>query len=939
MKQGFEFAPEQKFTTPQDELSFLRERLEHLEQNIEKGTHSPEKQSAPEEIIHQYIKHEPEKVLEKGHAMLKPEVDSIVLDLEPEEHDAKMAELLGILQTKGVRNALSIVEAMNDPHVEDDFHRFLSEYLKAGYHVKGFKEKDPLWRPLHMVLFEVNLPNFTKQESGDREKTLKEMISSMEQLYAGFAALTEDTKKKQNHFTLELAVEAEHEHATFYLAVPGDKKEIFQKQLLSVFPQARLIENKNDYNIFPEGGATVASEATFERANAYPLKVHEAFDYDPLNIILSAFSKLQKEGEGASLQLAVRSRGDMYAKNFKKSLDELKKGKPVKEALNQKTIGDHVGEGLKELIIGGKKKDDKPEEKQVDDIVVEQITKKIASPIVGVNIRLVTSAQTKQRAEEIIHDLETAFHQFEEAQGNALEFKRAKDRHIKRFVRDFTFRLFNPSKAIPLSLTELTTLYHLPATDVESSRELKRSKASTAPPPLDMPTEGTLLGINRYGSTETPVYFTKEDRVRHFYVIGQTGTGKTSILKNIIVQDIKNGDGVCMIDPHGSDIQDILAQIPPERFDDVIYFDPSYTPRPMGLNMLEYDQAYPEQKTFVVNELFSIFQKLYGANPESMGPMFEQYFRNATMLVIEDPETGNTLLDVSRVMADAEYRKLKLSRCSNPIVVQFWREVAEKAGGDAALQNMVPYITSKFDVFLANDVMRPIVAQPKSAFNFRKIMDEQKILLVNLAKGRLGDINANLLGLIIVGKILMAALSRVDVLGRDTKPADFYLYIDEFQNVTTDSIATILSEARKYRLSLNIAHQFIAQLEDKIKDAVFGNVGSICAFRVGAEDAEFLENQFEPVFSANDLMNVDNFNAFAKMLINGKPERPFNIATIPPVDGDPKIAEQLKEYSYQRYGRPREDIEAEVMKKYHKEPPAPAPPRPSSRFTPPQQGV
>jgi len=270
---------------------------------------------------------------------------------------------------------------------------------------------------------------------------------------------------------------------------------------------------------------------------------------------------------------------------------------------------------------------------------------------------------------------------------------------------------------------------------------------------------------------------------------------------------------------------------------------------------------------------------------------------------------------VSRVLAEKSYRDLKLSRCNNPVIVQFWREVAEKAGGEAALANIVPYITSKFDVFLANEIMRPIVSQPVSAFNFRNVMDERKILLVNLAKGRLGDINADLLGLIIVGKILMAALSRVDA---QREAPVFYLYIDEFQNVTTDSIATILSEARKYKLALNVAHQFIAQLEDNIKDAVFGNVGSLCTFRVGADDAEYLEQQFDPPFTQNDLMNVDNYNAYLKLLVRGVPVKPFNIRTIEPEESNRENVERLKQASYEQYGRPREDVEREVQEKYRK---------------------
>jgi len=334
---------------------------------------------------------------------------------------------------------------------------------------------------------------------------------------------------------------------------------------------------------------------------------------------------------------------------------------------------------------------------------------------------------------------------------------------------------------------------------------------------------------------------------------------------------------------------------------------------------LEYDKNFPEQKIFVINELFGIFMKLYGSNPESMGPMFEQYFRNAAGLVVEDPESGNTLLDISRVLADENYRKMKLEKCGNPIIKQFWEEVAGKAGGEAALANIVPYITSKFDVFLANEIMRPIVAQEKSSFNFRDVMDNKKILLVNLSKGRLGDINSNLIGLIIVGKILMAALSRADSYGKELAP--FYLYIDEFQNITTDSISTILSEARKYKLSLNVAHQFIAQLDEKIKNAVFGNVGSMTVFRVGSDDAEFFEKQFSPEFSASDIMNIDNYNCYAKILANGVPVKPFNFKAVKSPDGNSELVNQLKELSYQKYGRPRAEIEQEILAKYKKEEP------------------
>ncbi|PIU98494.1 hypothetical protein COS61_01170, partial [Candidatus Wolfebacteria bacterium CG03_land_8_20_14_0_80_40_12] len=345
-------------------------------------------------------------------------------------------------------------------------------------------------------------------------------------------------------------------------------------------------------------------------------------------------------------------------------------------------------------------------------------------------------------------------------------------------------------------------------------------------------------------------------------------------------------------------------------------FDPADRRRPLGINILEYDFNRPEEKTFIVNEMQSIFNKLFLA--ETMGPMFEQYMRNALLLLMEDanPSAGGepaTLMEVARVFTDADFRQRKLARISNPAVIDFWEKEAIKAGGEAALANMTPYITSKFNNFTSNDYMRPIIGQFKSAFSFRDVMDEGKILLVNLSKGKIGDINANLLGMLIAGKILMAALSRTDI--PQEKRRDFNLYIDEFQNFTTDSIATILSEARKYGLNLTIAHQFIAQLTEKIRDAVFGNVGSVIAFRVGVQDTESLVKQFEPVFNENDLLNIDNFNAYAKILIDGKTSKSFNIKTLLPERGTRETADKIKELSESRFGRDRQEVEEEILKR------------------------
>jgi type IV secretory pathway TraG/TraD family ATPase VirD4 len=461
-----------------------------------------------------------------------------------------------------------------------------------------------------------------------------------------------------------------------------------------------------------------------------------------------------------------------------------------------------------------------------------------------------------------------------------------------------------------LSSEEICSFFHLPIASTDTPK-LKWLKSKEAPPPPNLPKEGLLIGESSFRGESKPVYILPEDRMRHIYLIGQTGTGKSTLLANMFIEDIKAGKGIAVIDPHGDLVENALSFIPKERIEDVIYFDPGDLEKPLGLNMLDYNFSKPEEKTFIVNEMQSIFNKLF--SQETMGPMFEQYMRNALLLLMEDmPNEPATLIEVPRIFTDDEYRERKLLRISNPVVIDFWEKEAIKVGGEASLANMTPYITSKFNNFIANDYMRPIIGQAKSAFNFRQVMDEGKILLINLSKGKIGDINAGLLGMIFTGKILMAALSRVDTPQEQRR--DFNLYIDEFQNFTTDSISTILSEARKYRLSLTIAHQFIAQLTEKIRDSIFGNVGSQIVFRVGVQDAEFLVKQFEPVFDMNDLTNIDNLNAYAKILINGETSKPFNIKILKTSwqKGDPEWAKKIKEYSRLKYGMDKSQVEEEI---------------------------
>ncbi|HLD70928.1 MAG TPA: type IV secretion system DNA-binding domain-containing protein, partial [Negativicutes bacterium] len=429
-------------------------------------------------------------------------------------------------------------------------------------------------------------------------------------------------------------------------------------------------------------------------------------------------------------------------------------------------------------------------------------------------------------------------------------------------------------------------------------------------PPSDLPETGPLLlGKAIYRGDEKKVYFAaRQDRRRHMYIVGQTGTGKSTFMEEMAIQDIKNGEGVAIVDPHGEFVEHILANIPKERVEDVVLFEPFDQERPMGLNMLEYDT--PEQKDFAVQEMISIFYKLFP--PEIIGPMFEHYMRNAMLALMADQQNPGTLVEIPKMFTDPAFLQEKLAKVTDPVVRQFWvKEWAATTGSTRS--DMLGYVVSKVGRFIENEMMRNIIGQSHSGFDLAKIMNEKKIFLANLSKGQTGEVNSSLLGLILVSKIQMAAMRRATM--KDEERVDFYLYIDEFQNFTTDSISTILSEARKYKLNLIMAHQFIPQLQEEIKNAVMGNVGSMGAFRIGAEDAEFLEKQFEPGFSRFDLVNLDNFTLVAKMMINNKISTPFKMQIYPPSPGRPDIVPIIKKIAKLKYGKPKALVEADIVKR------------------------
>lgn len=772
------------------------------------------------------------------------------------------------------------------------------------------------------IVYLVKLP---KERPEDNQQPLtvqqlREEIAKSEGLFTAIGGLKAQRgvdrwfSGRNDHFGLEIV--AHHKVIAFYVVAPRDQRSYLEHQLNAIYPEA-VIEEVHDYNMFTPHGVILTATGRTTSDNILPLKTYQKDDADPLNSIINAMSKVGEQ-EGLAVQYIVRSaRSDWHNRarqvvhkaNESGSLKQALGSGFTREALN---MANELGKTVKspshpEQPTMAKRLTAKEEE------AVKGIEEKNAKAGLEVNLRVVASAPTETRARAMLQELSASFSQYNYYEyGNSLGVHFSKNPEM---ISDFIFRRFKDSQSFILNTEEMASLYHLPLKNAETPNILWLT-ARQAAAPVNLPSEGIILGTNTYRGVSHEVRIQTADRLRHTYIIGKSGVGKSVLLANMAIQDVLAGHGLCLIDPHGDLIDDVLRRIPPERADDVIIFAPADIERPLSINLLEFDPRYPEQKTFVINEMIGIFDKLYDLKATG-GPIFEQYMRNAMLLIMSDPESGSTLMEIPKVLADASFRNLKLSRCSDQTVVDFWRKEAEKAGGDAALANVVPYVTSKLTSFISNDMMRPIIGQQQSAFNLRDIMDSRKILLVSLPKGIVGELNAYLLGMIIVGKILMAALSRADLSAQDRK--DFYLYIDEFQNFTTDSVCQILSEARKYGLGLVMAHQYIGQLTKKgdtaIKDAVFGNVGTMIAFKVGSEDADFLKKEFSPVFNEYDLINIEKYTAYVKLLIDNTTSRPFSMNTPWPLAGEEQedMPGKLKHLSRMKYGQPREQVEAEIL--------------------------
>ena len=771
-------------------------------------------------------------------------------------------------------------------------------------------------------IFLVKLPKEKPKddEGGFNVQQMREEIAKGETIFASIGGLKAERGfnswlyGRQDHFSFEVV--ASQNKIAFYVATPKNNARYLEQQIHAHYPEAS-IEEIEDYNSFSPSSQVAAGYLKTKKSFFFPIKTYQKMEVDPMNSIINVMSKLSKD-ESIAIQYVVRSAMPDWHSKARKVVTKIIEKNSVSQGI--KATNPLVSFLGFLSITSGKPKDSVTPVApkvltEIEREMVKAMEEKNSKSGLDVNIRVVACAKTKVQAKLYLDNIASSFSEYNNySYGN--NFSRISEGKSS-LIQDFIYRRFQDKIGFLLNTEELASIFHFPLKYTETPNILWLTSKS-APAPAEVPSEGLLLGENVYRGVKKEIRIKRADRRRHMYIVGKSGVGKSVLLTNMAVQDIENGEGICVMDPHGDLITDILERIPPERAEDVIVFSPADLERPLALNLLEFDPRYPEQKSFVINEMIGIFDKLYDLKATG-GPMFEQYMRNAMLLIMDDPESGSTLMEIPKVLADENFRRLKLSRCKNKTVVDFWHNEAEKAGGEAALANIVPYITSKLTSFISNDMMRPIIGQQQSSFNFRDLMDSQKILLVDLSKGVVGEMNAYLLGMIIVGKILMASLSRADMPADRRK--DFYLYIDEFQNFTTNSICQILSEARKYGLNLIIAHQYIGQLskgqDTAIKDAVFGNVGTMLSFKIGSDDAEFLVKEFSPVFNEFDLINIDKYSACLKLLVDNSATRPFSIKTIWPILGVQRkeMVSKIKTLSRLKFGQDRRLVELEISRR------------------------
>lgn len=789
----------------------------------------------------------------------------------------------------------------------------------GGAYISKLRKAKKYERGLKMVPLLIHLPPTTDdiEASGrDKRDIANEAISKAQVMYSILSStITKGLKTKlygQRHFSLEII--AKDGFIKYYAIVPAVLTETVKQAVQSAYPTARLEEKRED-NIFKGGGginAVAGAELTLNKEYYLPIATYEDTKRDAQMALLNALSGV-KQGEGATVQILFRPAQKNWSEAGKQYIENMQKGKKTK------TVGAGIGDFAMDLIRAPwevPSEHEKTEQETVTNIKQDEITaitNKMRFPAFETLIRIVASSDNKARSEAIVGGIVSAFSQFNSPELNGFKVNTFKD--PKKLAIDYTFRFFPLRKRSSiLNSVELASIFHLPEQNSIPNSQVERQLTKQVDGPARLATEGLFLGTNQFRGVDKAIYLQEKDRRRHMYVIGQTGMGKSVFLENLAFQDMCDGRGFAFIDPHGDAVEAILQRVPEERIDDVIYFDPADIEHPVGMNMFEFTTA--DQKDFIVQEGISMLQSLFDPNNQGFfGPRGQHMFRNAALLLMSDP-AGATFIDIPQCFTDPEFVKSKLKYVTDKAVYDYWTKEfpASQKSNDAG--EVITWFASKWGPFISNTIMRNTLGQVKSGFNIREIMDNKKIFLVNLSKGRLGDINANLLGMIFVMKFQQAAMSRQDI--PEDQRQDFCLYVDEFQNFATDSFESILSEARKYRLNLIVANQFMTQLTEKIREALLGNVGTIICGRIGVTDADLMVKAFTPTFTAEDLTKTPNFSAVAKVMMFDMPSTPFTMKLPTPM-GEPneELMESLKAYSATKFGKTRAEVEKEIQDRWN----------------------
>lgn len=755
-----------------------------------------------------------------------------------------------------------------------------------------------------------------KEGEYEPPKDFRQLISVAEQMFSSFASVYQgDLKNKiiKEQEQLSCEIIAHNGLISFYLACPKMLEEMVEKQVHAYYPTAHIekIKSPNIFKFTHQKGELASATLTLAKKFVLPIKTYLHQESDTISAITNAMSKLD-ETSAAAFQMIIRPAGENWRRASLVASQKVQEGKSVYSERWYLKLLSGFFDILSGAFHGSSKSNDlKPAEKfnqmpkqqtPMQEALLKAINEKAAKNSFDTIIRIISVAANRTVADTHLQGITAAFAQLGSPDLNSFKVNHGNNQTVK----DYILRRFIGKSSI-LNTEELATIYHLPIHSLETPN-IRWLLAKEMPAPANLPDEGTILGKSIYRDIEKLVKIKTEDRRRHIFMIGKTGVGKTTLFANAFEQDIRSGFGGCFIDPLGDAIEDILTKIPPERQDDIVLFDPGDVNYPVGLNLLEYQTA--QEKDFIISETIQIFYKLFDPGQTGIvGPQWEHWFRNAALTVMNQPG-GGTLIDIPRIFTDDAFRAKIVNYVTDPIVKNFWQQQLAKTA-DFHKSEMYNYFISKFGRFMTNELMRNIIGQKKSSFNLRQIMDEGKILLINLSKGKIGEINSNLLGMIIVSKIQMAAFSRADI--SEEQRRDFYLYVDEFQNFTTDSFTTILSEARKYHLNLNITNQYIAQLKENIRDAVIGNVGTMISYLIGAADAEFMIKEF-PGISVSDFTNLDKFHAYCKLLIDGMPSKPFSMQGVKSeTKANETLREQIRMLTRKNYARPLAEVNTEIL--------------------------